>query len=403
MDNSPPTEPQDVKAHLHGGIPIKEVEELKPWFNNYEGLREILFSDLRERYLQFVGIIQRKEDIKTVLERSDSVKEKHAQYQKKITEWWQTNLFHLENLPKKRNVFDLYRIFARSIAEGFSGLDILDIYKARGAFAAYWNSIESDLKSVAASGWNAELIPEDEILESQFPEVLQELRDNEARRDEIEAMFKEVNDIEEDEYNEEDYEVFPKEVLKDYKAHIKALGGEIRLFNKEIKALEKRYAATANSLGPVFNNDPRIKNKQKGVTDELDELIEMLQNSQENVKPLEKQKAAIEERLQTHTNLETELRECKKVIKEIKDKKDDLVEKAREKITPEEAKALILDRWKEVLYITILAYVVEYQRDLLSRLENIYEKYTVTINDILEERKKESAQLEGFLKELEYE
>jgi type I restriction enzyme M protein len=55
----------------------------------------------------------------------------------------------------------------------------------------------TDIKSVDASGWNAELIPDDEILESQFPEVLKELKANEARREELEAKFAEVNELEE--------------------------------------------------------------------------------------------------------------------------------------------------------------------------------------------------------------
>jgi hypothetical protein len=31
--------------------------------------------------------------------------------------------------------------------------------------------LKADLKSIAASGWGPELIPDDEILASQFPEV----------------------------------------------------------------------------------------------------------------------------------------------------------------------------------------------------------------------------------------
>ena len=47
-------------------------------------------------------------------------------------------------------------------------MGILDMDKSRGAFAAYWDSLETDLKSVAASGWNADLIPADDILQSLF-------------------------------------------------------------------------------------------------------------------------------------------------------------------------------------------------------------------------------------------
>jgi len=135
-----------------------------------------------------------------------------------------------------------------------------------------------------------------------------------------------------------------------------------------------------------------------------DETLQTEKTSLEKqVQELETGKKEIEQKLATHTEYETRLREAKKVIKEIKDRKEDLIAKARENITPDEAKELILARWKNVLSSTIMTYVADYQRGFLNRLENLYEKYTVTINEILEEREKESAQLAGFLKELGYE
>ena len=53
-----------------------------------------------------------------------------------------------------------------------------------------------------------------------------------------------------------------------------------------------------------------------------------------------------EQRFAKHSELVSELKECKKVIKQIKDRKQELVDEARLKITPEEAKELILNRWK---------------------------------------------------------
>jgi len=275
--------------------------------------------------------------------------------------------------------------------------------------APYWDSLTADLKSVAASGWNAELIPEDEILESQFPEVLEELRNNEAQRDEIEAMLKEVNDLEEDDYNEENYDVFPKPVLKEYKDKLKELNGEIKAINKEIKATEKRYNAAARPLEAAFKKSKdkespaKIKAYKKGVSTELDSLIAVIDESREALIPFEESKQEIEKKLSRHTEYETGLREAKKIIKEIKDRKAELVEKAREKITPDQARDLILARWKRILHTTIMAYVADYQREFLRSLENIWEKYTTTINEILVEREKAGEELNRFLGELGYE
>jgi len=56
-----------------------------------------------------------------------------------------------------------------------------------------------------------------------------------------------------------------------------------------------------------------------------------------------------------------------------------------------------------VLHTTIMAYVGDYQREFLRRLENLWEKYTTTINDILAEREKANEELNRFLGELGYE
>ena len=43
VDNAPPPEPHDVRAHLHGGVPVTEIDALSHFWQNYEGLRESCF------------------------------------------------------------------------------------------------------------------------------------------------------------------------------------------------------------------------------------------------------------------------------------------------------------------------------------------------------------------------
>jgi type I restriction enzyme M protein len=196
VDNSPPAEPHDVHAHLHGGIPVAEIEALAEYWKNYAGIRENLFVPVNEKYSQFLLAIESKENIKTFLDLSPELKAKHEEFADNLESWWKENLLAFEALPERQNVYDLYHAFSATIAARISALGILDDFKSRGVFASYWNTLFTDLRSVAASGWNAELIPDEEILQSQFPEVLKELYDNEARCDELAALFKEVNEME---------------------------------------------------------------------------------------------------------------------------------------------------------------------------------------------------------------
>jgi type I restriction enzyme M protein len=68
VDNSPPPEPQDVRAHLHGGIPVAEIDQLAEFFANYEGVNELLFKHRDARYSDFVSTIRAKDGIKTAID-----------------------------------------------------------------------------------------------------------------------------------------------------------------------------------------------------------------------------------------------------------------------------------------------------------------------------------------------
>src|SRR5690606_23479969 len=43
VDNAPPPEPHDVRAHLHGGVPIVEIDSLDNYWRNYIDLKGALF------------------------------------------------------------------------------------------------------------------------------------------------------------------------------------------------------------------------------------------------------------------------------------------------------------------------------------------------------------------------
>ena len=397
VDNAPPAEPHDVHAHLKGGVPMSEADALNDAFASYPGLREKLFTNLKAGYLKFTHTIAQKEDIKKLLDESPEVKTTFKNYTKGLQKWWDEVVTDFEKLPETKNVFELYIKFSDSFTEALKMLPfgennngaVLDKYQSRGALAAYWDELKTDLKSVAASGWNAELIPDDEILESQFPQVLKELRTNEARKEELETIFTEVNEMEEGVWTEEDYEVWPKAELKEHKDTIKAMKGELKELNKEISNLNKRVTAYK-------------KAKQDNGRDAMHcvSSVKIQYIASQNI---QQQITAEENRIAKHNELEAELKKCNKIIKEIKDRKQNLVDQARLLITPEEAKELILKRWNSVLHQTIKGYLQAHSRQLLLAIENLHSKYTTPLHSILSQREKETEQLNTFLTELGYE
>jgi type I restriction enzyme M protein len=329
-----------------------------------------------------------------LFDESESVKATLNQYTTQLNDWWKKAVPDFEALPQNNNLFELYRRFSESFTNAIAELKtgqaaVLDNYQNRGALASYWNELKTDLKSVAASGWNAELIPDDEILESQFPEVLKELHNNQARKEELEALFNEVNELEEGVWSEEDYEVWPKDELKEHKESIKALKGELKEITKEISNLNKRIIAYKKA-NPASCTDAIF-------------CVSLLKTQYFASQSLQQLIISEEQRFSKHAELEEELKKCNKIIKEIKDKKQNLVDTSRDRILPEEAKKLILIRWHRTLHQTINGYLQTHQRNLLQAAGNLWDKYTTPLHSILSEREKETKLLNSFLMELGYE
>ncbi len=390
VDNSPAPEPHDVRAHIQGGIPTCEIDALQDYWENYSGLRELLFIKRDGRYSEFTSAVKIKDEIKKIIESSPGVEKCHSNFQGKLENWWHSNIAELENLPKVKKPFALRKNFITSLEEALVPLGVLDRFKVRGAFAGYFNDAASDLKSIAASGWNADLIPEDQILESQFPEVREGIERDQARIAELEALFSSVEESEDEDSGEVDVEetengVLPKSIidaLKEEKKEINAAIKEKRALTKTISADIKR----ASKVGSV---------EQKGLETKIEKLNSELQK-------LSVQVDAVESKMERHNALVVELKALKSSIKEAEKRKEELVDLARSKISPEEAKNLILERLRVRLIEEYLGYLNLYRQPVSDGVIRLHEKYQLTLKEIVGERDKTSAQFNQFLGGLGY-
>jgi type I restriction enzyme M protein len=389
VDNSPPPEPHDVRAHLNGGIPKAEVELLEGFFANYDGLKDQLFAERDETYCDFTSVIESKDSIKSNIENAPCTQAKHAEFHQAITSWWNKHVGQIETLPDTSNVFELRREFLGTVSTALTPQGILDVYKVRGAFADYMNTLDADFKSVAASGWGPELIPEEDILQSQFPEVLQQIEDDQARIAELEGLFAAANEVDEDEESEESENgVLPKSQVKALKAEKKALAADVR----EIKRTVKTMRQDAKRMESAGHPQSEINTTLSEASDSEGEGLA----KQERIDQIDAD-------LSQHIELDKELKTLKANIRQTEKKKDELVEAAREKITSEEAQTLILERFDRLLHDEFDGYLRAYLRNLIAAVENLHNKYAVTAKEILAERDEQAQQLNQFLVELGYE
>lgn len=369
VDNAPPPEPHDVRAHLQGGVPTIEIESLGHYWSNYTGLKESCFAPRPDGiYQDFTEALKDKRAIADHVANHYGVIARHDAFLAQLHQWWRKNLPLVEALaPDARNqsgqsgrggnVYALRRKLLASIAETFSDQDVLSLYQVRGAFANYINQLKADLKSIAASGWGPELIPDEELVASQFPEILEEQEQSRARLAELQALFAAAD--EEDFEDSDETGVLPSDEVKKLKAEFKGLNARAKLAKKE------------------------------GQKDEPTAFLA--------------QAEAIEQRLTRHKDLEQEVRTLKAGIRSNEKKQNDLVEAARAKISRDEARAAIVERLGCLLMEAYRAYLRADQRACIAAIENLWSKYAITAKDIERDRDAASAQLRRFLVELGYE
>jgi len=416
VDNSPAPEPHDVRAHLNGGVPNREIDALASHWQNYPALKQALFtartknkgankdgqSSNNESYSDFSAAITDKAQIKTLIESHPQLQAKHQALHTALELWWH-NTFTPEfyqlgdSLAGSKGVFALRRDALNSIVDALLPQQLLSIYQIRGAMANNFKQQEADLKSIANSGWNAELIPDEEILQSQFPDVLANLQKDQTRINELEARFTAADESgdEDDEQGcssvagdrmsgatasedasegsaEDASGILPKDQVKQLKADKKDRNGQRSDLKKQLKFAKKEDPTRAKTL---------------------EQQIEKLTTAINN----------IDEKLAQHTALEQELKDLKAGLKDAEKKKDELVEAARLKISSEDAKALIEARFKQELEGDYSAYIRAITSSLVKAVENLHNKYAVTVKDIVGARDTEAALLDGFMTELGYE
>jgi type I restriction enzyme M protein len=273
--------------------------------------------------------------------------------------WWKEHLPLIEALApkngKRGNVYELRRQLLVSIEAAFAKQVLLTEHQIRGALASYFEFFKPEFKSIAFSGWGPELIPDDEILQSQFPELLAEMEQKRLRLAELSALFAAAD--EEDYEDGDDTGVLPSDDVKALKAALKEANAEAKLAKKE-----KRDASAFQS---------RVQ--------------------------------TVGERLARHKALEAEAKQLKADLRATEKKKEELVAAAREKIDRDEARRVILDRLHRLLVQTYEGYLRANQRACTATLENLYAKYAVTAKTIEAKRDSEAAKLKKFLVELGYE
>ena len=88
VDNTPEPEPEDVSAHLIGGLPEDEVQARAGDFDRFGIHADSLFRPERPGYLGFCETIEAKSAIKTILESAPALRHTLTAHFEALAAWW---------------------------------------------------------------------------------------------------------------------------------------------------------------------------------------------------------------------------------------------------------------------------------------------------------------------------
>lgn len=153
VDNSPPPEPHDVRAHLLGGVPIAEVDEQKSLFSGHEFDANAIFRSRDERYFDFLPAFTERKDIAEAISSNAGVMRRAERYRDAVRDWWQLEQKALVELPATRRLMETRHALVDSFVARLSTLDTLDRFKLAGVIATWWTDSLPDLKTLMEHGF----------------------------------------------------------------------------------------------------------------------------------------------------------------------------------------------------------------------------------------------------------
>lgn len=226
VDNSPDPEPHNVRAHLLGGIPKKELEAKKVILDKYGLSDGVLLQEKNGDYFEFKPEVEKKERIKEIIEATPTVKKIEDEMGHLLDKWWQENVSRLKGLPDKKNLYNVRREFISSIKDALLPVGHLDEFKVAGIFVNWWNDAQYDLRTIISTGWSRTTIKDEHLMDEAGRKLLADISEKEKKMRGLEAL---LNRDEDDENDNEEPEIDEKTAKK-----------EIKKLKSEINALESR-------------------------------------------------------------------------------------------------------------------------------------------------------------------
>lgn len=222
VDNAPEPEPEDVRAHLFGGVPKAEVAAKEALLGKLGVQPELVFQDRDERYYDFQAPVTGKDVIRARVDAAPAVQRTLDLMAAHLADWWSAAREDFAGLAPSTPPSSLIqegedespgaakdgvaafltlngsrlpqvrKTLIESLKKQLVPVGVLDEFQVAGVFVNWWDGIKYDLKTIMTNGWSPTLIPDRYLIDVFFQKEAQEIEALEARLGESESSLAET-------------------------------------------------------------------------------------------------------------------------------------------------------------------------------------------------------------------
>ena len=434
VDNTPDPEPEDVRAHLLGGVPKAEVIAKTAQYEKFGFEPAALFQERDAKYFDFRAEIQSREEIKTVIETHPNVKRTLEENRAALSKWWLEarddfsaleKAEETETKPKRekrtaegagayltlkgQKLPEVRKSLIESLKVQITPLKVLDDFQAAGVFVNWWDGIKYDLKTIMTNGWSPSLIPDPYVVTKYFRAEAEELARIENEISAAETALEEASEAAQEtlEYElDEEEKITPalmkeqlEKQIEDCEADEEAAPFQTAL-NAIMKAEKERKDGKSAHKKKRFDLDVKIALKKFGAEDETLDARRLLAQAEKELGELEK--IAKPENEKAHKKKLNALKSDIKALNERIDAIERLSTSVGGVIGAEEAKELILQKHHDLVTEQLQKYLDSEKSLLTNIFFNFIDKYFVSLASIEQNTSFTKKELDKFLSDLDY-
>ena len=376
-DNSPPPEPQDVRAHLVGGVPKREIEAHKDLFaaHGFDPMK--LFVKREADYLDFKPGIADKAKTKELIESDPGVKGKEAELITAFEAWWKKATHRLAKLPETRDFMKIRQEFLDSFEKALVPVGLLDRFKVRGVLATWWEKSKEELKTIAEQGF-------EQLVDGWIETIRDGIEETETAKNERSDPFEHK---------------LVKKLLPDYLKEIEEAQAKVAELNSRKEAFESGESAEEDEWDP---NEEGNDNYAKFLHNRIKELKDTIMGDKKHADRHEKELRQIDAKLVPYEQLKKDIADAKKVEKALVVSLLHRLDAARKEMESKRCESIALDLSRSGLSDVLLTYRVRDLAQLTEAGNSLWDKYKTSLSQVVGQRDTLGKRWDATLRSLGY-